>query len=155
MPEEIRRFRIWLKEPQFQQLLRLATRFPKEGHERLKTAIKSAQPRVYPGDEMSRKTRAEWVGDELLEQISEVETLLEEVLEWVQAARGTSFSQTAMFQEAERTQAELEQITSVLHDTRVRLKNLHFPNWQEAKGAADRKVTQLQERLNHEHRRTK
>ena len=153
MSDETRRYRIWLKEPQQIQLLRMSERFPKEGYERLKKAIRSAQVRVYPGDEMSRADRAQWVADELLESISEVETLLEEVQDWVQATKGTGFAKTAMYDEVTRTEMVLEASVATLHDVRASLQTTKFPHWQGAKEAADRQVAQVQERLKHERRK--
>ena len=102
--------RINLRPTQFVQLEKILEKVSKEGTVRLRKAVSKAEVRRGITNDMTRAERAQWAGDELLEPLGEIETLLEELEDWITQQGTTSFSATAQHPEVEDTCKELRLI---------------------------------------------
>jgi hypothetical protein len=139
--------RVDLRPQQYAQLLTLADKAPKEGFIKLVKQIKEAPLRRCTTTEMTRKQRAEWAADELMEPTGEVETLLEEMEGWISNQQGTTFSATAQHAEVAQMIVVLKGVVAKLINSRDELMNLEFPGWKQAKDAQKRQEEELRARI--------
>ncbi len=137
-------YQVYLKPQQRQQLINLANKIP---HcKRLVKALINARLRIRPQSRMTREARAEMVADDLQESLCELETLQEEMSDWIAGQKETSFKETAQYQEVMVCENTLGILVGSLEGVIKGLQGCKFPGWKDSKNAVMRHNNELRER---------
>jgi hypothetical protein len=126
-------YQVYLTPQQHKLLQGALAKLPDDGYKRLKELVRKASTKYRPHNEMSRRERAQWIHDEILELESEVATIQEEMEGWASKQKGTTFSHTAQNNDVQESILTLRGIIQRLRGARDELKRLRFSGWNQPK----------------------